>query len=50
MVIGAKLFGTMSEATAIEDLAALEDALAEVRRQRRLASAASRSTNNVDGE
>ena len=40
----------MSEATAIDDLATLEDALAEVRRQRRLETAASGSADDVDGE
>ena len=38
----------MSEATAIDDLQALVDALAEMRPQRRLESAASGSTNVVD--
>lgn len=39
-----------SEATAIDDLATLEDDLAELRRQRRLETAASRSTDDADGE
>jgi hypothetical protein len=39
----------MNEATAIEDLGTLEDALAEVRRQRRLETAASGSPEDVDG-
>ena len=38
----------MNEATAIDDLTTLEDALAEVRRQRRLKTAGARSTDNVD--
>ncbi|MBB6647799.1 hypothetical protein H5V44_16165 [Halobellus sp. MBLA0160] len=39
----------MTEATAIDDLATLENALAEVRRQRRLETAGSGSTDDVDG-
>ncbi|MFC4360229.1 hypothetical protein ACFO0N_19960 [Halobium salinum] len=39
----------MSEATAIDSLATLEDALAEIRRQRRLETAASGSPEDVDG-
>jgi hypothetical protein len=38
----------MSEATAIDDLTTLEDALTEVRRQRRLKTAGADSTDNVD--
>lgn len=40
----------MSEATAIDSLATLEDALAEIRRQRRLETAASGSHEDVDGD
>jgi hypothetical protein len=40
----------MNEATAIDDLGMLKKALAEVRRQRRLETAASGSSEDVDGE
>ena len=40
----------MNEATAIDDLGTLENALAEVRRQRRLETAASGSPQDVDRE
>lgn len=40
----------MSEATAIDDLATLKDALAEVRRQHRLETTASDSPADLDGE
>lgn len=40
----------MSEATSIDDLATLEDALAEVRRNRRLETATSGSPEDIDGE
>jgi len=40
----------MTEATAIDDLGTLEDALAEVRRQRRLETAGSGSPEDLDGE
>ena len=40
----------MREATAIDDLATLEDALAEIRRQRRLEPIASDSADDLDGE
>lgn len=40
----------MREATAIDDLGALEDALAEIRRQRRLETTASDSPDDIDGE
>lgn len=39
----------MSEVTAIDDLGTLEDALAEIRRQRRLETTASSSPEDVDG-
>lgn len=40
----------MSEATAIDSLATLKDALAEVHRQRRLAPTASDSSDDLDGD
>ena len=40
----------MSEVTAIDDLATLEDALAELRRQRRLETTASDSADDLDGD
>ena len=39
----------MSEATAIDNLATLKDALAEIRRQRRLETTASDSADDHDG-
>lgn len=39
----------MSEATAIDELATLEDALLEIRRQRRLETTASGSAADTDG-
>ena len=40
----------MSEATAIDSLATLEDVLAEIRRQRRLEPTASDSSDDLDGD
>lgn len=45
----ALLDAIMSEATAIDSLATLEDALAEIRRQRRLETTASDSADDHDG-
>lgn len=40
----------MNEATAIDDLKTLKDALAEIRRQRRLEPTASDSADDLDGD